>query len=142
MSDIQLTKAEAKILVAAAETGGALAIPENVTATSRARMLGRFLRDGLIVKADDESYGLTRSGYRAVGLEPPQSERAGTKRAMILELLSRQDGASLGELVAATGWLPHTTRALLSRLRSAGKPLRKHQRSDGATAYQLQSASA
>ena len=142
MSDVQLTKTEAKILVAAAENGGALTIPETVTAPSCARMLGRFLRDALITKNGDGSHVLTRAGYRAVGFEPPQAERTGTKRAMVLELLGRREGASLAELVAATGWLPHTTRALLSRLRSGGKPLGKHQRPDGATAYLLQSASA
>ena len=34
----------------------------------------------------------------------------GTKIAQVIELLQRGDGATLAELVAATGWLPHTTR--------------------------------
>jgi DNA-binding transcriptional regulator PaaX len=34
--------------------------------------------------------------------------------------LQRGDGASLAELVAATGWLPHTTRAALTGLRKRG----------------------
>lgn len=44
----------------------------------------------------------------------------GTKKAMIVDLMARPEGASLGELVAATGWLPHTTRAALSGMRKAG----------------------
>jgi Protein of unknown function (DUF3489) len=43
--------------------------------------------------------------------------RAGTKLARILELLERDCGATLQELIAATGWLPHTTRAALTGLR-------------------------
>ena len=48
-----------------------------------------------------------------------------TKQALILGLLQRPEGASLADLVAATGWLPHTTRAALTRLRQAGHVLDK-----------------
>jgi hypothetical protein len=47
----------------------------------------------------------------------PSAPRAGTKLARILELLQRDCGATLKELIAATGWLPHTTRAALTGLR-------------------------
>ena len=60
-----------------------------------------------------------------------------TKRTMFLALLARETGASLAEIVASTGWLPHTTRAALSRLRSAEQPLAKTKRADGCTAYRL-----
>ena len=40
--------------------------------------------------------------------------------AQVIELLQRGDGATLAELVAATGWLPHTTRAALTGLRKRG----------------------
>jgi hypothetical protein len=60
-----------------------------------------------------------------------------TKRALILDLLAREDGASLEELIAATGWLPHTTRAALSRLRTSRQALVKSARPDGRTAYRI-----
>ena len=50
----------------------------------------------------------------------PTSPRVGTKIAQVIELLQRGDGATLAELVAATGWLPHTTRAALTGLRKRG----------------------
>ncbi len=50
----------------------------------------------------------------------PTSPRGGTKIARVIELLQRGDGATLAELVAATGWLPHTTRAALTGLRKRG----------------------
>src|SRR5271165_2728119 len=53
----------------------------------------------------------------------PTSPRGGTKIAQVIELLQRGDGASLAELVAATGWLPHTTRAALTGLRKRGYAL-------------------
>jgi Protein of unknown function (DUF3489) len=43
--------------------------------------------------------------------------RSGTKLAQVVELLQRDDGATLGDLIASTGWLPHTTRAVLTGLR-------------------------
>jgi hypothetical protein len=46
--------------------------------------------------------------------------RAGTKLARVLELLQRDCGATLEELIAATDWLPHTTRAALTGLRKRG----------------------
>jgi hypothetical protein len=46
--------------------------------------------------------------------------RDGTKLARILELLQRDCGATLEELTAATGWLPHTARAALTGLRKRG----------------------
>ena len=49
-----------------------------------------------------------------------KSDKPRSKTAVVLEMLQRPDGASLGELVAATGWLPHTTRAALTGLRKKG----------------------
>ncbi|HTR15161.1 MAG TPA: DUF2924 domain-containing protein [Roseiarcus sp.] len=46
--------------------------------------------------------------------------RGGIKIAQVIELLQRRDGATIAELVAATGWLPHTTRAALTGLRKRG----------------------
>jgi len=37
-----------------------------------------------------------------------------------VELLQRDRGASIDELIALTGWLPHTTRAALTGLRKCG----------------------
>ena len=54
-----------------------------------------------------------------------------TKRAQIIAMLSREEGASLDDLMAATGWLPHTTRAALSGLRQKGYCLDRTQREAG-----------
>jgi len=50
----------------------------------------------------------------------PTSPRDGSKLAQVIRLLRREDGATLAELAAATGWLPHTTRAALTGLRKRG----------------------
>ena len=46
--------------------------------------------------------------------------RAGSKQALVVEMLSQEPGATLDALVEATGWLPHTTRAALTGLRKRG----------------------
>jgi hypothetical protein len=60
---------------------------------------------------------------------------SGTKQNLIIGLLQREQGASVPELAAATGWLPHTTRAALTRLRQSGHELLKEKRDTGETAY-------
>jgi biotin operon repressor len=51
-------------------------------------------------------------------------------------MLAHSDGASLDELISATGWLPHSTRAVLSRLRKGGYQIDRR-RQDGSTIYYL-----
>src|SRR5215208_1137148 len=62
----------------------------------------------------------------------PAPARGPTKQAVIIGLLQRQEGATLADFVAVTGWLPHTTRAALTRLRQAGHVLGKTKGETGA----------
>ena len=43
-----------------------------------------------------------------------------TQRDQVAALLLRDEGATLEQMIAATGWLPHTTRAALTGLRKVG----------------------
>jgi hypothetical protein len=61
----------------------------------------------------------------------------GTKQNLIISMLQRDEGASVAELSVATGWLPHTTRAALTRLRQSGHELLKEKRDTGETAYRV-----
>lgn len=85
----------------------------------------------------------TEAGLEAIGIEPlaasavanmrkarPKSEpvqtpgdtdtakpvaiRAGTKQAQIIAMLQRPEGATVAEMVEATGWLAHTVRGSIS----------------------------
>ena len=40
--------------------------------------------------------------------------REGTKTAKVLDLLKRRGGATMKELMKATGWLPHSVRGFIS----------------------------
>jgi hypothetical protein len=59
-------------------------------------------------------------GEPAGAAPSPSAPRDGTKLALAVGLIGRDHGATLAELVAATGWLPHTTRAALTGLRKRG----------------------
>lgn len=58
---------------------------------------------------------------------------------MVLGMLQRDDGATLAELVTATGWLPHTTRAALTGLRKKSHQIEKGKRGEE-TVYRIVSA--
>src|SRR5215207_3691899 len=61
-----------------------------------------------------------RRGKKAA--EPGEAQRetaaprGGSKRAQIIALMQGMAGATLNDMVEATGWLPHTTRAALTGL--------------------------
>jgi predicted ArsR family transcriptional regulator len=51
---------------------------------------------------------------------PVVSGSANSKVALLIRLLTRAEGATLDQMVAATGWQPHTMRASLTRLKARG----------------------
>ena len=57
------------------------------------------------------------------------------KNARIAELVSRSEGAGLGELASVTGWQRHTVRAALTRLRQAGFAVELRTAEDGRRTY-------
>ena len=58
----------------------------------------------------------------------------------MLALLQRPEGATLAELIAATGWLPHTTRAALTGIRKKGHAVERSKRGQE-TCYRVVSGS-
>lgn len=59
-----------------------------------------------------------------------------SKIEKVLSLLKRSGGATLAELVQATGWLPHTTRAALTGLKKKGHTIERT-KTDGLSRYTL-----
>lgn len=61
-----------------------------------------------------------------------------TKSAAVIKLLSRNRGASLAEIMSATQWQPHSSRAFLTGLRKKGTALLRETRRDGETSYRIE----
>ena len=66
---------------------------------------------------------------------PPMPAKPETKSDLVLELLARADGATIYQLAAATGWLPHTTRAMLTGLKKKGHIIASVKPAEGSRIY-------
>lgn len=64
----------------------------------------------------------------AVGPKPP------SKQQQLAALVVRDEGATLEQMIAATGWLPHTTRAALTGLKKKGYAI-SNDKVDGVRTY-------
>lgn len=89
---------------------------------------------GIVDAAPDEE---TSHMPVANGAEPAKKQN---KAALVLAMLERSEGATIAELTAATGWLPHTARATLTGLRKKAHPIERGKRGEE-TVYQIASAS-
>lgn len=85
-------------------------------------------------KAGDFSAPINSVDAQRQGPQPPEK---GSKRELVLALLCRQEGASISEMMAVTGWLPHTTRAALTGLRHKGLVLERRSGADGKAVYRI-----
>lgn len=86
-------------------------------------------------EAAPETTGAARPADHVAPGGMPASKREGTKRALVLALLSRDQGASLGEITAATDWLPHSARAALTGLRQSGHAISRTRTPENTTVY-------
>lgn len=155
---IRLTDLQLILLTAAAQRadGSILPPPENV-ATRAARIrkcIQPLITHALVMEGPsdpvsawrqdgDSSIGvfITTNGREAIGAPGPVQRdaargveaavtKAPSKAGAVLAMMEREQGATLEELVAATGWLPHTTRAALTGLRKKGHAIDRGKRGD------------
>ncbi len=55
-----------------------------------------------------------KPGRSATNATPVPPARTGTKQATLIDLLRRPGGATIADLVKATGWQPHSVRGAIS----------------------------
>jgi hypothetical protein len=134
LSDTQLV-----ILSQAAQRDdSAIVLPEKLKGGAAKKVVNRLLEQGLIAECaaggglpvwhqaeDGQRIALvvTAAGLAAIGISE-EGEQGGanatttgqpkTKQEIILQLLRRMEGASIAEMVAATGWQAHSLRGFLS----------------------------
>lgn len=160
------TKTQLAILSQAAASASGCVCPVSDTIKAKGAALNRsltaMLKRGWIAeriagaedavwRADEngqqKTLVLSAAGYAAIGVEPPATDSAEAKATAaprrpngklgaVLSAIEVRGGATLGELVAQTGWLPHSTRAALTQLRKRGYAIALSDR-DGRRAYHL-----
>ena len=111
---------------------------QNKPAIKRARKMARVPKGEAPNSTQPAASGDTAPAPspQAASAEKPQS-----KAALVLDLLRRDSGATLEQLVAATGWLPHTTRAALTGIKKKGHALRSD-KVDGVRTYRVDAVGA
>jgi hypothetical protein len=131
---------------AAAEIGDPA--KDNASAGEALPIIGRAVcEDGGAPEKPDDAVEITEQtvglseGDPAPSQTPPeievQASRPNTKRAQLIGLLERPEGASVGEIGERLGWLPHTVRAALTGLRHAGREVSRDKNAEGRSIYRL-----
>jgi DNA-binding IclR family transcriptional regulator len=74
-------------------------------------------------------------------MSPIKPPREHSKAVRLLGLLKAGTGASLDDMIEATGWQPHTVRAALTGLRKRGYVIERHMEGS-VTVWSLKDAAA
>jgi hypothetical protein len=67
----------------------------------------------------------------------PAQPRAGSKLALVVKMLERTRGSTIDDLTAATNWLPHTARAVITSLRNRGYRVETERNRDHKIIYRI-----
>ena len=106
--------------------------PENIKGGARQKVLDGLFNRALITKSASNWF-IAAEGYDALGVPRKSAEKASapdltdapaitktprarenSKQAQMIEMLKRPDGATLNQLVEATGWQSHTVRGAMA----------------------------
>ncbi len=165
---IRLTDVQLVLLAGAVRSGGWLSPPPDIMGHGPARirrevdalMVRGLAKEGAVSKAADAwrhngqraiGVAITSAGRELIGLPEPEDaairSRSGvtpirastTKSQRVLQLLRRDAGVTMDELVIATGWQAHSGRAALAGLRKRGHPITRTKR-EGVSCYKIDKA--
>ena len=126
------------------EDRNVLPLPGSLRGGAAAKVVGALLTRGLIAETttdsqtkadaalnriwrnDDDGRAIllhiTDAGLAAIGVAPKEGDgapkartpRTGTKQAKLIEMLRAEGGATIDQIVAATGWQAHTVRGAMA----------------------------
>ena len=117
---MKLTETQRALLEAAAQHPQKKLInfPDTLKGGARIKVLTSMNNAELIEPsaAEPEVFVATATGLQAIGItvQVPRAKREGTKQAVLIELLTRAEGATLPQMTEATGWQVHTVRGVMA----------------------------
>jgi hypothetical protein len=117
---MKLTDTQRALLEAAAQHPQKKLInfPDTLKGGARIKVLTSMHKAELIEPSTAEPavYVATATGLQAIGItfQAPRAKREGTKQAVLIELLTRAEGATLPHMIEATGWQVHTVRGAMA----------------------------
>ncbi len=117
---MKLTDTQRALLEAAAQHPQKKLInfPDTLKGGARIKVLTSMHNAELIEPsaAEPEVFVATATGLQAIGFtsQAPRAKREGTKQAVLIELLTRAEGATLPQMTEATGWQVHTVRGAMA----------------------------
>ena len=120
-----LTDTQRLVLAAAAQRAdrSLQPLPASLKGGAAIKVVNALVTRGLAETTADGNR-ISQQGLAAVGVEVGQSAapaapktrtpRTGTKQALLIDMLRRDEGATIEEVVAATGWQSHTVRGAIA----------------------------
>ena len=98
-------------------------LPASLKGGAAIKVVNALVMRGLAETTDDGNR-ISQQGLAAVGVDVGQSAapaapktrtpRTGTKQALLIDMLRRDEGATIEEVAAATGWQSHTVRGAIA----------------------------
>jgi hypothetical protein len=109
-----------------------------MTDTKKPKRARRFARAPKpeALASDNPNAGQDTDPAPVVEDTPKAKAKADSKISGVVALLQRTEGATLEEMISATGWQPHTTRAALTGLKKKGHTITRDKRGD-VTCYRI-----
>jgi hypothetical protein len=137
MNTHKLTDTQVALLSEAGQhPKGAITLPQRLRGGAVQRVVSPLFTKGLVEEVEHRaelpawrtdkdgvrwSLLITRAGLQAMGVEleaapcsRSRSTRAGTKQEHLIAMLRRPNGATIDEIISATGWQAHTVRGAIS----------------------------
>ena len=102
------------------------------SATKRPRRMAREPKTRHDTPLGNKQNGVTAEEQA----KPAPTIKGPSKNEAVLALLNRPEDATLDQMVEATGWLPHTTRAVLTGFKKKGHSITS-EKVDGVRTYRV-----
>jgi hypothetical protein len=115
----------------------AAAVLSEATAENDAGPTGPTITNEPAEQADVPSAPQSEGADVMTSSAPVAERPASTKRAKLIGMLERAEGASVAEIGERLGWLPHTVRAAITGLRHAGREVTRGKDENGRSIYRL-----